>query len=91
MLAEKNKMVTKEKELVRIFNDHYINIVKRSCGTKPTNVAKEQENEDNKNAVEVTYKSFANHEGIKPIKEKKHRKKVSQREAATFRRFLLVM
>ena len=43
MLTEKDKIVTEEKALVRIFNDHYINIVERSCGTKSTNVAKEQE------------------------------------------------
>ena len=54
---------------MRIFIDHYINIVERFCGTKPTNVAKEQEIEDNKKAVEVICKSFANHESIKAIKE----------------------
>ena len=43
MLTEKDKIVTEEKALVKIFNDHYINIVERSCGTKSTNVAKEQE------------------------------------------------
>ena len=69
MLTEKHKIVTEEKELVRIFNDHYINIVERSCGTKPTNVAKEQEIEDNKKAVEVICKSFANLQSIKAIKE----------------------
>ena len=69
MLTEKNKIVTEEKEPVIIFNYHYINIVERSCGTKPTNVAKEQEIEDNKKAVEVICKSFANHESIKAIKE----------------------
>ena len=42
MLTEKDKIVTEEKKLVKIFNDHYINIVEHSCGTKPTNVAKEQ-------------------------------------------------
>ena len=40
MLNENDKIVTKEKELVRIFNDQYINIVECSCGTKPTNVSK---------------------------------------------------
>ena len=30
MLTEKDKIVTEEKELAKIFNDHYINIVKRS-------------------------------------------------------------
>ena len=69
MLTEKNKIVTEEKEPVRMFNYHYVNIVERSCGTKPTNVAKEQEIEYNKKAVEVICKSFANHESIKAIKE----------------------
>ena len=68
-MTEKDKIVTEEKELVRIFNDHCINIVERSCGTKSTNVAKEQEIEDNKKAVEIISKSFANHESIKTIKE----------------------
>ena len=58
MLTENDKLVTEEKELLRIFNDHYINIVERSCRIKPTNVAKEQEIEDNK----VICKSFGNHE-----------------------------
>ena len=71
MFTEKDKTVIEEKELVRIFNDRYINVAERSCGRKPTNVSKEQEIEDNKKAVEVEviYKSFANHESIKAIKE----------------------
>ena len=48
LLTEKDKIVTEEKELKRIFNDHYINILQHSCRTKPTNIAKEQEIEDNK-------------------------------------------
>ena len=46
-----------------------MNSVERFCETKPTNVAKEQEIEDNKKAVEVICKSFAKHESIKAIKE----------------------
>ena len=69
MLTEKDKIVTEEKELARMFNDHYINIVERSCGIKPTNVAKEQEIEDNKKAVEVICKSFTKYESIEAIKE----------------------
>ena len=41
MLVEKDKIVIEEKEVVRIFNNHCINISKRCCGTKPTHVAKE--------------------------------------------------
>ena len=48
MLTEKNKIVTEEKEPVRIFNEHYIKIVERSFGIKPTNAAKELEIEGNK-------------------------------------------
>ena len=39
-----------------------MNIVERSCRTKPTNVAKEKEIEDNRKAIEVICKSLANHE-----------------------------
>ena len=80
MLTEKDKIVTGEKDL-GIFNEYYINIVERSCRTKPSNVAKEQEIEKNKKAVEVICKSFANHESTKAIKEnnskKSHREKQS--------------
>ena len=69
VLAEKDEIVTEEKELARIFNGHYINIVERSCGTKPTNLAKEQEIGDNRNAIQVICKSFVDHESIKAIKE----------------------
>ena len=65
MVANSRKITFKN------FHDHYINIVECSyCGTKPTNVAKEQEIEDSKNEVEVICKSFANHESIKAIKVK---------------------
>ena len=40
MLTEKDKIVTEEKEYTRIFNDHYINIVERSCRNKLTKLQK---------------------------------------------------
>ena len=54
---------------MRIFNDHYINIVELSCGTKPTNVAKEQEIEDNKKSSRSYCKSFTNAGSIRALKE----------------------
>ena len=90
MLAERGKIETEERELVRFFMKHCINIVKRSCGTKPTNLAKEQEIEDNKKAIEVTCRSFADHESIRAVK-KNDIEKISQLETASFQRFLLVM
>ena len=38
MLRDDEKMITDEKKLVQLFNDHYINIVEWSCGFKPENV-----------------------------------------------------
>ena len=38
MLRDDEKMITDEKKLVQHFNDHYINIVERSCGFKPEKV-----------------------------------------------------
>ena len=38
MLRDDEKMITDEKKLVQLFNDHYINIVERSYGFKPEKV-----------------------------------------------------
>ena len=36
-LIKKNEIVTDDQKLTEIFNDHYINIVEKSNGTKPCN------------------------------------------------------
>ena len=41
MLGKETKIITDTKETVQVLNDHYINIVERSCGEKATNVAKQ--------------------------------------------------
>ena len=38
MLRDDEKMITDEKKLVQLFNDHYISIVEQSCGFKPKKV-----------------------------------------------------
>ena len=38
MLRGDEKMITDEKKLLQLLNDHYINIVERSCGFKPEKV-----------------------------------------------------
>ena len=38
MLRDDKKMIIDEKKLVQHFKDHYINIVKHSCGIKPEKV-----------------------------------------------------
>ena len=39
MLRKEKKIITDTKEIVQVLNNHYINIVKRSCVEKPTSVA----------------------------------------------------
>ena len=41
MLRKEKKITTDTKETVQVLNDHYINIVERSCGKKPTSAAKQ--------------------------------------------------
>ena len=38
MLINDDEMVTDDKTLAKIFNEHYINIVERSSGLKPEKV-----------------------------------------------------
>ena len=38
MLRDDEKIITDEKKLVQLFNDHYINIAERSCGFKSEKV-----------------------------------------------------
>ena len=40
MLRKEKRIITDTKEIVQVLNDHYLNIVERSCGDKPTSVAK---------------------------------------------------
>ena len=36
MIRKEKKVNNDTKEIVQVLNDHYANIVKRSCGEKPT-------------------------------------------------------
>ena len=40
MLTQDKKIISRENELVKVFNKHYINIIQKSGGQKPTNIAK---------------------------------------------------
>ena len=42
-----------EHELVKVFNKHYINIIEKSGGQKPTNKAKSHTTDNDKQAVEL--------------------------------------
>ena len=50
MLRDDKKMITDEKKLVQLFDNHYVNIVERSCGFKSEKV-KSDIGSSNKNGV----------------------------------------
>ena len=52
MLRKEKKIITDTKEIVQVLNDHYINIVEKSCGEKPTSVTNQSYLIDNINIID---------------------------------------
>ena len=55
--------------MVQVLNDHYINIVERSCGEKPTNVAKESYSADDIKIVDHIIRHYEDHPSVRHIKK----------------------
>ena len=70
ILNKDNKIITQEKELVNIFNDHYINIVERSTGIAPTSITNLNTNSDEQ--LFNIINKFKNHPSIIKIKQIQH-------------------
>ena len=41
IIRKQQKIIIDTKEIVQILNDHYVNLVERSCSEKPTSIAKQ--------------------------------------------------
>ena len=52
-----------------ITNDHYINIVERSCGEKPTSVAKQRRLTDDIKVVDHIVRHYEDHSGVRHAKK----------------------
>ena len=68
MLIQDKKIISSENELVKVFNKHYINIIEKSGGQKPTNIAKRNSIDNDRQAVELICNSYRNHPSILKIK-----------------------
>ena len=68
MLQNKGNLVSDESVLVKTFNEHYINIVGKSCGKKPTNISQEYGDMSDTDAIHLICKNFENHQSIKEIR-----------------------
>ena len=63
------KIITNETGLVEVFSNHYINIVEKSSGKKSRHVARDNNIENKRIAIQVIKKYFENHPSIKQIQE----------------------
>ena len=69
MLRDDEKMITEEKKLVQLFNDHYINIVEWSCGLKPEKVEFDFRSCNKNWALSSILDKYRNHPGIVKIQK----------------------
>ena len=67
-LIENDKAITNDKELAEIFNNHYINIVEKTCNVKPNTLSNENM-ESPDTAIDAIIDNYKNHPSIVNIKE----------------------
>ena len=72
MLRDDEKMITDEKKLVQLFNDHYINIVERSCGFKPEKVEFDIGSSNKNEVLSPVLEKYRNHPSIVKILKNKN-------------------
>ena len=69
MLRKEKKIITDAKEIVQVLNDHYINVVERSCGKETTSVAKQSYLTDDIKIVDHVIRHYEDHPSIRHIKK----------------------
>ena len=67
MLRDGEKMITDEKKLVQLFNDHYINNVERSCGFKPEKLEFDIVSRNENGVLSFILDKYRNHPSIVQI------------------------
>ena len=67
-IVDNERIITDDKELATMLNNHYINIVEKSSGIKPNSIDfKEAQNKQG--VIDIIIKKFENHPSIVKIKE----------------------
>ena len=64
MLNHNNKIICNDQQLIKVFNEHYINIIQKSGDEKPINKTKEHSFDNDKQAVTILCNSYKNHSSI---------------------------
>ena len=68
MLRGDNEMITDDRHLAKLFNEHYINIIERSSGLKPEKTVCHNEDFDKKMVLHNIIRKYENHSSITKIK-----------------------
>ena len=68
MLNRNNKIVCNDHELVKVFNEHYINIIEKSGGENPTDITEEYSSDNDKRAIEIICNSYKNYPSVLKIR-----------------------
>ena len=68
MLNHNNKIICNDHELVKVFNEHYINIIVKSGDEKLTNITEKYSFDNDKQAIEIICNSYKNHPSILKIR-----------------------
>lgn len=66
-LVNEDRIITDDKELVEVFNDHYINIVEKSPGKKPASIAENVPCIDDRSIVRLILQEYHNHPSVLTI------------------------
>ena len=72
MLRYDEKMITDEKKLVQLFNDHYINIVERSCDFEPEKLEFDIGSSNKNEVLSSILDKYRNHPSIVKILKNKN-------------------
>ena len=64
MLSHNIKIICNDYELVKVFNEHNINVIEKSDGEKPTNKTEQYSFDNNKQAIEIICNSYKNQPSI---------------------------
>ena len=68
VIEENNQFITDPKNLVKIFNNHYINIVEKTSGQSPSCLGNPLDKTKDENTVKEIIVYYKNHPSIKEIK-----------------------
>ena len=63
-LVKNNKIVTNDQQLTETSNDHYINIIAKSSGVKPCNIADTVDTNDYRQIIRLILQKYNNDQSI---------------------------